>query len=70
MLSCLRNPNALAADFEKVIVPVICFLVICYLSCLLAKFMSHVSSTCIYGELADFEQVIVPVLLYLTLFVN
>ena len=30
VLSCLLNPRALAADFEQFIVPVICFLVICF----------------------------------------
>ena len=50
VLSCLLNPSALAANFKQVIVPVICFLVICFLPCLLTRmlicFMSaaHVSS--------------------------
>ena len=76
VLSCLLNPNALAADFEQVIVPVICFLVICFMPCLLTRhwFVScpqHMCHQfrllCIYGVLADFEQVIIPVLLYLLL---
>ena len=38
VLSCLLNPRALADDFEQVIVPVICFLVICFLPCLLTRY--------------------------------
>ena len=70
VLSCLLNPSALAGDFEQVIVPVICFLVICFLPCLLTRYW-FVSCChgfhllCIYGVLADFEQVIIQVLLYL-----
>ena len=79
MLSCLRNPIALAAYFEQVIVLVICFMVICFLPCLLTRcwFVSCQQHMCqrfhllyIYGVLADFEQVIVSVLLCPTLFVN
>ena len=62
----------------KVISPVICFLVICFLPCLLTihwflcqQPVYHLFLLlCIYDVLADFEQVVVPVLLYLTLFVN
>ena len=51
VLSRLLNPSALAVDFEQVIVPVICFLVICFLFCLLTRYwfascqqhMAHVS---------------------------
>ena len=77
VLYCLLNPSTLAV--EQVIVPVICFLVICFLPCLLTRYwfvscqqhMCHrFCLLCIYGVLADFEQVIVPVLLYLALFVN
>ena len=66
--SCLLNPNALEADFEQVIVPVIYFLVICFMPCLLTRhwFVSCQQHTChqfrllcIYGVLADFEQVII-----------
>ena len=50
VLSCLLDPCALAADFEHVIVPVICFLVICFLPCLLPDTdLFHVSSTCVTG---------------------
>ena len=38
VVSCLFNPNVLAAIFEQVITPVICFLVICFLSCLLTRY--------------------------------
>ena len=38
VLSCLRNPIALAAYFEQVIVLVICFMVICFLPCLLTRY--------------------------------
>ena len=49
VLSCLLNPSTLTADFEHVIVPVICFLVICFLPCLLTRYwfvscQQHVSS--------------------------
>ena len=39
VLSCLLSPSALAADLEQVIVPVICFLVICFLPCLLTRYL-------------------------------
>ena len=74
VLSCWHNPSALAADFEQVIVQVICLL-----PCLLTRYwfascqqhMCHRSRLlCIYGVLADFEQVIVPVSLFLAPFVN
>ena len=38
VLSCLLNTSALAADFEPVIGLVICFLVICFLPCLLTRY--------------------------------
>ena len=38
VLSCLLNPSVLAFDSEQVIVPVVCFLVICFLSCLQARY--------------------------------
>ena len=48
VLSCLLNPRALAVDFEQVIVPVICFLVICFLPCLLTRYwLFYVSSRCV-----------------------
>ena len=79
VLSCLLNLSSLAADFEQVIFPVICFLVICFLPCLLTKYLfisckQHMCHgfpiLCIHVVLADVEQVIVLVLLYLVLFVN
>ena len=79
VLSCLLNPSGLTADFEQVIVPVIWFLVVCFLLCFLVRYrfvscqqhMCHLFRLlCIYGVLADFELVIIPVLLYLALFVN
>ena len=74
----LHDTDTLAIDFKQVIGPIICFLVICFLPCLLTVHLfSCQQAVChlffflsIYGVLADFEQVIVPVLLYLTLFVN
>ena len=38
VLSFLLNPGALAGDFDHVIVPVICFLVICFLLSLLTRY--------------------------------
>ena len=79
VLSCLLNPSKLTADFKEVIVLVICFLVVCFLPCLLTRhwFVScqqHICHRfcllCIYGVLTDFEQVIVLVLLHLVLFIN
>ena len=79
VLSYLLNLSALAANFEQVIAPVTCFLVICFLPCLLTRclFVScqqHICHRfrllCIYGVLTGFEQVIAVVLLYLALFVN
>ena len=59
----LRNPSVLAAafEFEQDIVPIICFLVICFLSCLRKRYwfglcqrhMCHrFCLLCIYGVLA------------------
>ena len=79
LLSFLFNPRALAADFEQVIVLIICLLVICFLPCLLTRYwfvscQQHMCYQfrllCINGVLADFELVVVLVLLYLALFVN
>ena len=74
VLSCLLNLSALVGDFEKFIVPVICFLVIFFLPCFLTRYRfvsccHRFRLLCIYGVLADFEQVIILILLYLALFV-
>ena len=72
-------PRYIDCCFEQVIVPVICFMVICFLPCLLTRYwlvscqqhMCHrFCLLCIYGVFADFEQVTAPILLYLALFVN
>ena len=38
VLSCLLNPSSLAAVFAQVTVPVICFLVTCFLPCLVTRY--------------------------------
>ena len=70
----LHDPDTLAADFEQVIVPVICFLFIC----LLTRYWFVSCQQCICHRLSPlhlrcvgcFEQVIVPVLLCLELLVK
>ena len=66
VLYCLSNPSALAVYFEQVIIPVICFLVICFLPCLLTRYWfvscqqyicHRLRLLCIYGVLTGFEQV-------------
>ena len=66
VLSWLLNTSDLAAYFEQVIVPVICFLVICFLLCLPTWYwcvscQQHICHwlrlLCIYGVLADFEHI-------------
>ena len=59
-----HDPDIVAIDFEQVIVTVICFLVICFLPCLLTRYwfvscqqhMCHrFCLLCIYGVLADWS---------------
>ena len=57
VLSCLFNPSALPAIFNRSLFRF-------FVSC------DRFRLLCIYGVLGDFEQVIVPVLLYLALWVD
>ena len=65
VLSCLLNPSALATVFKQVIAPVICFLVIRFLPCLLTRYwfvscQQHLCHRfcllCIYDVLADLNR--------------
>ena len=73
---CLRNPDALATDFEQVIISVILFTVLFANQIMICSTSAaHVPLvlSCLFNPstlAADLEQVIVPVLLYLALLVN